>query len=299
MKTATTALIALLNSSVQFLMADLITITLVGGEVIRYTSADMDVVWGGNTFSKFNLERSKVKVVRGLEVDTLELTFYPNIYPAMVASVSEEDQILGISWLLAVRLGALDGATITLERAFFSDWPTLVGTLILFTGQVADVPELSDKAQVNVKSDLEICNRPVPRNLYQSGCLYTLYDADCGINKASVVVNGNVQAASTILLIDTDLTQADGWFDLGVIEFVTSGNLDGQRRTIKSHVGGLITLAAPLLEAPAVGDSFIAWPGCDKKMITCGSGKFNNLDINGNLRYRGFPTIPKPETAYG
>jgi len=39
MKAASPALIALLNSSTQLVMADLYTFTLVGGDVLRYSAA--------------------------------------------------------------------------------------------------------------------------------------------------------------------------------------------------------------------------------------------------------------------
>lgn len=295
MKTVSPELLALLNNSTKFLMADLLTVTMVGGEILRYSSADSPAVaWNGQTFNYISWERTKTKIVRGLEVDTLDLIFYPKVYPVSAISEMEEDQILGMSFLKALRLGAWEGATIQLEQAFFSGWwDEIVGTLIKFTGQVAPF-EYDGGAKVTVKSDLEICNRELPRNLYQPGCLNTLYDASCGLNKASWAATGSVVSASSSTVINSTLAQADGYFDLGVLEF-TSGSLDGQRRTVKSYAAGVITLAAPLVAAPAAGDTFTTWPGCNKSMDSC-QNKFSNLDANSNLKYRGFPYIPKPES---
>jgi hypothetical protein len=44
---------------------------------------------------------------------------------------------------------------------------------------------------------------------------------------------------------------------------------------------------------PAPGDTFIAYPGCDKTQSTC-SGKFSNL-----VNFGGSPYIPVPETSFG
>jgi len=55
MKTASPALIALLNSSEQFIMADLFTISLISGGVYRYTSADIPITVGLNTFLHDNV----------------------------------------------------------------------------------------------------------------------------------------------------------------------------------------------------------------------------------------------------
>ena len=55
MKTATKELIDLLHGSDEFQMADLYTITLSGGQVLRHTSADMPVVWDGQTYEAHKL----------------------------------------------------------------------------------------------------------------------------------------------------------------------------------------------------------------------------------------------------
>ena len=70
MKPASPALIALLASSNHFIMADLYTITLVGGSVLRYSAAPSALSANGYVFvlgPKF--ERSKTKVVIGTQVD--------------------------------------------------------------------------------------------------------------------------------------------------------------------------------------------------------------------------------------
>ena len=73
----------------------------------------------------------------------------------------------------------------------------------------------------------------------------------------------------------------------GSITF-TSGVNAGKTATIKWAGSGALQLAYPLLNAPAPGDSFIVYKGCDHTMGTC-QAKFNNL---GN--FRGFPFIPPP-----
>jgi hypothetical protein len=42
---------------------------------------------------------------------------------------------------------------------------------------------------------------------------------------------------------------------------------------------------------PNTGDTFTAYPGCDKTQNTCTS-KFNNL-----VNFGGFPYVPVPEAA--
>ncbi len=51
MKAASPALIALLDGADQFIMADLYTITLVGGSVLRYSAAATALTVSGNIFA--------------------------------------------------------------------------------------------------------------------------------------------------------------------------------------------------------------------------------------------------------
>jgi len=100
-KAASPELIALLAGIDQYVMADLYTITLVGGSVRRYSAAPTALSANGYTFTlgpKF--ERSKTKVVIGTQVDELEVNIYPE----------PTDLIGGVPFLQAAWQGQLDGA---------------------------------------------------------------------------------------------------------------------------------------------------------------------------------------------
>ena len=280
MKTASNALISFLNSSQQFYMADLYTLTLNGGFVARYTSWDQDLTVGGNTYQTFRIERSKIRTVVGVEVDTLEV----NVYAAPT------DLLNGASWFSAVQRGALDSALLRLDRLFMpSIGDTSLGTIPLFTGRVSDTEVSRTEARLTIKSELELLNTNLPRNLYQAGCLHTLYDNGCQLNKANYAVSGTV-VSGDVTALNTTLGNATDYFTLGVIKF-TSGANAGVSRSVRYHSGGNFVFALPLVSAPVPGDTFLAWPGCDKLKSTC-SGKFNNI-----VNFRGFPFVPTPETA--
>ena len=186
--------------------------------------------------------------------------------------------------------GALDGARVVIERIFFSDWATPVGAVVIFSGRVSDVSGSRSAVKVDVKSDIELLNVSSPRNIYQSGCMRTLYDGGCKVNREKFTVNGRVTANSTTgTELACNLTQADGWFNQGVIKF-TSGRNAGLSRTVKEHKGGRLSFALRLPFPPQSGDVFKIYPGCDKRQETCG-GKFNNI-----VHFRGFPYIPAADT---
>lgn len=82
MKTMSSPLLALLATG-QFVRADLWTITLNGGSVIRWTSHDQPLTVGGNIFAKGPMiERGSVSEKRGTEVATLEMAITALTAPA-------------------------------------------------------------------------------------------------------------------------------------------------------------------------------------------------------------------------
>lgn len=282
MKTATRELIDLLHGSDEFLMADLFRITLSNGQILWHTNADMPVVWDGQTYEahKLIIKRGATRVAVGLDVDsnTLEIAAEPDY------------RLEGLQWSEAALGGALDGARVVIERIFFSDWATPVGAVVIFSGRVSDVSGSRSAVKVDVKSDIELLNVSSPRNIYQAGCMRTLYDGGCKVNREKFTVNGRVTANSTTgTELACNLTQADGWFNQGVIKF-TSGRNAGLSRTVKEHKNGRLSFALRLPFPPQSGDVFKIYPGCDKRQETCGR-KFNNI-----VHFRGFPYIPAADT---
>lgn len=280
MKEGSSALIAFLNSTTEFLMADIYTLTLKNGAEYRYTDSDIQLKIMGNTFDPFMISRSRIRVTVGLEVDTLEVKVCPR--PTEILD--------GMQWMNAVRNGALDGAYLMLERVFMPSWgDTSLGTLTLFRGRVTPSHISRTEINLSVKSDLELLDTQLPRNFYQSGCLNTLFDPACSLVKSSHVYSGSVTAVTPTNLT-TNLSQSDGFFSLGTMVF-TSGQNMSATRSIRGFAGGVIALALPLHHAVAIGDTFIIYPGCDKSKATC-QAKFNNV-----VNFRGFPFVPDPETA--
>ncbi len=301
---ATSELVALLRGPEAVLAFDLLEFTLGDGTVLRYTTADVPLVYEEHIWRTdvlWDRSQQQINLKAGLEVDTLQLTAY----------ATPDDLVKGIPFHDFLRRGGFDGAYLRLRRAYyFSDFATdsgwmtgegwfasgwfgslePVGVLWLFSGRISDLVAGGLKAQINIKSPLETLDRKLPRNLYQAPCGHILYDAGCAVAKDDYAVDGEVQPGSTNRAIQTRLSQADGWFDLGLIRF-TSGALDGTVCTIKRFAGGVITVIPPLIQPPVTDDTFTAWPGCDRTLATCQS-KFNN-----RLRFRGMPWIPVPETA--
>jgi uncharacterized phage protein (TIGR02218 family) len=283
MRAASAGLIAMLNGKSQFLIADILTLTQANGTITRFTNADFDVVANTFTFSSTGpkFERSKTTLVVGISVDTMNLTIL----------VDATMLLGGLPWAQAVAAGALDGARIVVERAHMQTWgDTSAGTVIMFSGRVSEVAPSRNLIEATVKSDLELLDIQMPRNVFQPTCVHTLYDAGCVLLKSAFSVAGVVTAGSTAAsILASALTQATAYFDLGTLTF-TSGLNNGMTRTVKTYtnVAGVKTLI-PVLAfpvAPATSDTFSVAPGCDKTKATC-TAKFAN-----GAHFRGYPFMP-------
>lgn len=229
------------------------------------------------------IKRGPIRTVTGVEVDSLDLTLMCN----------SDVLVQGVPLAQFASSGGFDGARVQVDRYFSASWQSAAcGSLNLFTGRVSELSVSGTEVKTAVKSDLELLNIKMPRNLYMAQCVHTLYDSGCGLSAAAFTVTGNTTANSTTLAVNCNLAQAAGYFDLGTIRFTTGANA-GITRTVKTHTSGVIAPSFPFPYTPAAGDLFTAKPGCDKLMATCNSAKFSNL-----ANFRGAPFIPAPELTY-
>jgi uncharacterized phage protein (TIGR02218 family) len=283
MKAASPALIALLNASTQFVMADLYTLTLVGGYVLRYSAAPTTIVANGFTFvlgPKF--ERSKTKTVIGTQVDELDIKIYP-----------ETTDLIGATpWLQAAWQGQLDGALLQLERAFMPTYgDTSPGTMILFAGRVSDIDCSRTGIEMKCRSHLELLNIQMPRRLWQSSCTHVFGDAMCQFDRTSLQASFACLSDSTeTQILSTVNPTPAGLYVQGTIIGLTGAN-SGYSRTIAGMSNGTVSVKLAFLSPPATGDLFQLLPGCDRSLATC-TNVFNNP-----AHFGGVPFVPTPETA--
>ena len=283
MRAASPALIALLASSDRFIMADLYTITLVGGSVLRYSAAPTALFANGYTFAlgpKF--ERSQTKIVIGTQVDELEVRIY----------TEPTDLIGGLPFLPAAWQGELDGALLQLERAFMATYgDTSPGTVVLFAGRISDNDCTRTGIDVKCRSHLELLNIQMPRRLWQSSCTHTLGDAMCQFDRSNLQATFSAGPGSSEAQIATSVSPTrPNLYIQGTVIGVTGANA-GSSRTVANMSGGWVYIRLAFLSPILPGDQFQLLPGCDHTLSTCTS-LFNNV-----IHYGGFPYIPTPETA--
>jgi uncharacterized phage protein (TIGR02218 family) len=288
MRQATPALVNFLSSATTMVCPDLYTITLASGQVLRWTSADIPIVAGGQTYQPVaGIEDQGVKSRRGVQVDNLTIDM----------SADERHTVNGVPLIQFIRRGGMNNANILVQRAYAASWEEMrstgpVGSVVRFAGRVSEVPDGgSSQASIVCASWMELLNVMMPADVHQASCLNSIYDSRCGVSRAAFQRSGQVTAQESLIRVSVSVSETEGYLSGGAILF-TSGSCLGQRRTIRTHsASGVLVLVAPLPAPPAAGDTVLLWPGCNLSMQTCLT-KFNNL-----AKFRGQPFIPDPEMA--
>ncbi|MDE1901009.1 MAG: phage BR0599 family protein [Alphaproteobacteria bacterium] len=290
MKSAPTAVIAALQTNRELTFADCFTLTLADGTVARYTNAQYTVtipVSGGPALvyvaGDVLIDGLKLKQTCGVDIDeqSLDISFKPT------------STIAGLPWPIAVREGRFDGATFERARAVLTaPGGSVIGSaaIVMFHGLIATVDNIGRlSCKMTVKSMLNKLAIDMPRDIWQPGCLNTLYDGLCAILKSANGASGTVGATPTLTFIPWSGSTLDT-YDQGTITFESGANV-GVSRTVRQSTSSGLTLMRPLDYLPTAGDSFVVYKGCDKTMATCQS-RFNNL-----AHFRGYPFVPPPEMA--
>lgn len=266
--------------------ADLYTFTLLSGTVVRVTSGDRSVGWGGETWLSPNdadvplIERGDITFEAGLTVDQLTLTIHAGL----------EMTVSGLPWPHALRAGLFDGAEVELMRAVGALGDPAAGVIPRFTGKVGPCNPGRLTSTITVDSLLAYLRAPVPRNVYQPSCANTIYDVACGLNRASreVAVTVTGISADGLLLAVTGSHVASAYV-AGFARFTGVGANVAQEVTINDNTASSITLLYPFPASLVVGDTLSLAPGCTKSRAACA--------VYGNVvRFRGHPHVPVPET---
>ncbi len=289
MLTAPAGVTAYVNAQNTAWRGDLYSLTLIDTSVFRWTTADRDLLVGGNTYLANGavLGRSNTRVTSQLETDTVEVQL------AGAALVN------GKTIALQSILGLFDEARLQVDLLVGQDAPSAIANGAVkawFEGKVAGIDPDAQLVRMQVESDLATLGVMLPQRPFQLGCSYAVYDPNCTLSKAAFTLTGSATGGTTTTVTTTAaaiIAKANGYFNLGVL-FFTSGALNGSRRSIRDFQvsGGIatFTLGIPLPSAPLNGDGISAYPGCNRTTVACGPAKFNNFVNFGN-----FPHIPTPE----
>ncbi len=277
-----------------------------GGQgAIYLTDAPIDVLWNGITY-----RANTVKVdntgsprlahwKRGLDVDSTTVALMPRLADP-ISGAAYPDLIGSVPFIAAARGGALDGADIQIDRAFFNSWPqpysspiNPVGTIMIFAGTPVEVDTTDTMVVLTINDYRQLLQNKFPRVHFQLQCTHTLYDVGCTLSSANFSKNGVCDSTSTrqTIVSNSDIAASgSGTFTLGKLTF-TSGLNSGFSRTIRLWTAPrTFALLNPVPFTVSAGDTFAVFPGCDKQSSTCTA--FGNI-----ANFGGQPFIPDLTTA--
>lgn len=295
MKTISSELMSyLLSSDVESTFCcDLITVTLTSGLVMYITNGQVDIAYGGNTFSAARWggwECTGTMCGLGALNATADISIF--------ADESIQMPNWDIPLLEAIQLGLFDAATITILTIYGQTYgDTTLGPVVRYSGQITDLQKTGrTTATGQCKPYTFTLNQPMPRQVLQPGCRWTLYDADtCTVNKASFTYTGTVAAGSNAAYIvpNTPITTPAGiTLAQGVITF-TSGQNAGLSMSVQSWDGTSIRLTRNFLFPISLGDAFTISAGCAHTTQSCGAFQGEAAYLN----YGGAPFVPNYESA--
>jgi uncharacterized phage protein (TIGR02218 family) len=206
--------------------------------------------------------------------------------------------------LEAVTNGALVGAAVVISRAYFAAPPSpsaiaptgavCVGSpVIIFAGTIAETDTTHMRANLTIRDYRYLLDRMTPPHVFQAGCRHTLFDVGCTLTAATFAKACVVGAGSTknLLIPIPKIPNPAGsaTYKLGRVVFTSGDNITCQA-TVSDWDGDILTLVSPLPYTPTAGDTFNAYPGCDKTVSTC------SLFLN-SANFGGQKFIPVPETS--
>lgn len=267
---------------------DLFAITLTTGQVLRLCSYINPTVYGGNTFYGQGvpiITRDSWQIKNTIEVPSLELTLLST--GSDYGSINIKEAIIN---------GLLDGSTLLMSRVYLNP-QTLgqIGGFDIYNGICGPIQVGPTGAKVTYRGANVRMEQNYPKNIYTTGCIWSLFGPGCLVNRSTYTFSGTVAettANSTIFLAWTlDPTSGNpSRLGLGYITF-TSGALDGDKRTIQVAGPNGLQPMYPFDAVPQAGDTFTVTYGCTKTLSYC-QDVFDNQQ-----RWRGFPYVPPAETT--
>jgi len=242
-------------------LATCVKLTLTDTTVIGFTDWPEDLLVSAVTYKSIGgYTPSSVKSTSELNVDNVEIVGYFEANGVTLADV---------------RAGILDGATF--EKFKVNPRDTSKGVINLRYGTLGRASSGDLEYSFEGRGLFQRLQQPVGK-VVTSTCRAELFDTQCGVNPATFTVTSTITGVtSRAKFQDTTRTEADDWFNNGVITF-TSGNNNGISREVKDYTlsSGEVETFLPFPYDVAASDGYSMVAGCDKSKSTCIS-KFSNI----------------------
>lgn len=234
------------------------------GVAWRYTSADRDVVFNGNTHTAAAMKCGSIRQTGEPQSDEFTISG-PATLPFTAAFLA---------------LPPSERVRATVRRFHLGD----TDAAVRWSGFVDRIKRVSSaQADIICKGLTATLRRAGVRLPWQRQCPHALFDSSCKVNKAAYANSAVIESLNGLAIVAAGLAAAgEGRLQGGFIEWTTP---DGFRawRAITAHgtnyaelLGGTVGLD--------VGTTVVAYPSCPRNADGCNS-LFNNLSNFGGFRH--------------
>lgn len=257
-------------------LAQIWTITRTDEVVLRFTSLDRDLPWGGHVYGACN-----------------------SLTPSASESVAEVGGIgsVDLSGLIAsnaiamndLMAGLFDNADV---ECWLVPWSGTQTPRLLLRGTFGKVEFSENAFKTEIVGDgAKLTQTPLVSTL-QPQCRYLFGDSDCGKDLAPLTVTGTVEMGRGQRAF-TDSTRAEGagYFARGRVTF-TSGKNIGVSAEIKEHASDGVFTLWPRVPFPIwAGDTYSMVPGCTNLKESANGTNGCDAWVN-YVNYGGFLSVP-------
>lgn len=250
--------------------------------VFGFTDLDIDVIYDdGNGAVTYEASRgftpSAIQLDGGLTVQNADLT---GIIATLDTGIDKD----------TIRSGKLDGALVKIYQVNYTDLTQ--GHEWLGYGNLGQVTYQDGEYIAEFRSRSQILKQVNVCELYSLTCRAQYGDARCGKALAWVAGTVTAQGGDTISgFADASLTQPDGYFVPGIVEFLTGQNA-GRSIEVTGFAGGFVSLLLPVYYPIIVGDTYRIRIDCNKHGDETGCKSTDRWGAEWWAHFRGEPNIP-------
>ncbi|MCF6197057.1 MAG: DUF2163 domain-containing protein [Emcibacter sp.] len=233
-----------------------------------------------------------------LEIDNLIFQPVNSFLPSSVSSTNslnvdnlEVSAILSSDGLTEgdIRAGLFDHGRISIFQVNWRDLSQ--GKLYIRSGWLGEFTLKDQSFTVEIRGLTQKLQQTIG-DVFSPECRADLGAKNCHVNLAQFSVLGIVTNVSgSDSFTDTSRVEADGWYDYGVVRWLSGANA-GRMSEVKVFTAGQFVLFDRMPEPMMAGDIYQAVAGCDKRAATC-KNKFQNFE-----NFRGETAIPGTDSLY-
>ncbi len=277
MKTVGAGLLTHLSSGTTT-FAVLVKITRPDGLIYGFTTHDRSLTYLGLLYNSGDESQdlSDLAHTSGLEVDNAEASGFVN------DTISEEE----------IEAGEWSASRIDVYRVNWND--LTLGHEVLGAGELGEVKFDGHKYNVEFMSRTHKLGRIITRH-YLPTCDADLGDARCKVDIEPLAVTSAVTTAtSNRQFTASGVASVAQYHTYGKLLWLTGLNAGRAMEVKEQLAGGVFELQLTMYYAITVGDTFKAYPGCNKLLRT-GLNEYNGdckVKFNNVVNFRGFDQIP-------